>query len=564
MMKRLLILMMCLLLVFVVGCSKENNTENNNANDSNLEIEEPIEVVDKSIEEITRTFNEDIAAMAVDNLLNNYTYSAEMIEFMTKETLEDLFNQMDLGHVIERREQITQNVDEYRVVSTPTIFENKRYTVNVVFDENNLISGFNFGEFLDDSEKVIIEDSIETIALKHHSDFSDEQYDSLMNNYVYSPEMLAAINEVMLKEMKEGLDTGALMEVNESFTFEAQGYTIVSLPVVYENISLNYNVVFNDDKVIEGLSFADYQEKVTVVMPSTIKETTIVAAVNDLGLEGILTTPAEGDSFPCVIFVHGSGATDKDETIFNNKPFRDLAWGLAERGIASYRYDKRNYAYPEQFTEATITLYDETINDASEIFKMVQNFENIEYDSVYILGHSLGGYAMPLIAQDTEANGYIIMAGSTRPLEVLILEQVEYLARLDGDFSEEDQNYLASYQSEIDKLNNLDVLTDSTYIMGAPKSYWAFLQTYDPIDVAKDMNEKVLVLQGKRDYQVTLKDYDRWFNAFGTNDNWSFRLYDQLNHLMMPGEGQPSNVEYTSVNYVDTQVIEDIANWIND
>ncbi|MDZ7606573.1 MAG: hypothetical protein U5K79_13515 [Cyclobacteriaceae bacterium] len=58
-----------------------------------------------------------------------------------------------------------------------------------------------------------------------------------------------------------------------------------------------------------------------------------------------MTLPKGKNSFPIVLFVHGSGPNDRDETIGPNKPFRDIAYGLAEKGIASLRYDKRTFVY---------------------------------------------------------------------------------------------------------------------------------------------------------------------------------------------------------------------------
>ena len=46
-------------------------------------------------------------------------------------------------------------------------------------------------------------------------------------------------------------------------------------------------------------------------------------------------------------------------------------------------------------------------------------------------------------------------------------------------------------------------------------------------------------------------------------DNWSFKLYPKLNHLMMPGEGTPTNEEYATPNHVSETMIKDIADWIN-
>jgi len=70
--------------------------------------------------------------------------------------------------------------------------------------------------------------------------------------------------------------------------------------------------------------------------------------------------------FPAVVLVHGSGPQDRDETIGPNKPFRDLAWGLASQGIAVLRYDKRTKVHGAMMAGAVeqFTVKEETIDDA--------------------------------------------------------------------------------------------------------------------------------------------------------------------------------------------------------
>ena len=76
-----------------------------------------------------------------------------------------------------------------------------------------------------------------------------------------------------------------------------------------------------------------------------------------------LTLPVGKKKAPVVILVHGSGPQDRDETVGPNKPFRDLAWGLAERGIATVRYDKRTKEMAQCVQITNLTVYNEYITD---------------------------------------------------------------------------------------------------------------------------------------------------------------------------------------------------------
>ena len=62
-------------------------------------------------------------------------------------------------------------------------------------------------------------------------------------------------------------------------------------------------------------------------------------------LKGMLTLPDGDGPFPAVVLVHGSGSSNMDEKVGKLTPFKDIALGLADRGIASVRYDKRSYAH---------------------------------------------------------------------------------------------------------------------------------------------------------------------------------------------------------------------------
>ncbi|MGH7583941.1 MAG: alpha/beta hydrolase family protein, partial [Gemmatimonadales bacterium] len=132
-------------------------------------------------------------------------------------------------------------------------------------------------------------------------------------------------------------------------------------------------------------------------------------------LPGTLTLPAGSGPFPIVVLVHGSGANDRDETIGPNKPFRDLAWGLAERGIAVLRYDKRGYVRPAWFAGRNFTVDDETVQDALSALTLARALPEADSTSSFLLGHSLGAIMAPRIAKaDGKVAGLIIMAGATR------------------------------------------------------------------------------------------------------------------------------------------------------
>jgi dipeptidyl aminopeptidase/acylaminoacyl peptidase len=268
------------------------------------------------------------------------------------------------------------------------------------------------------------------------------------------------------------------------------------------------------------------------------------------------------------VLVHGSGANDRDETHNNpaNKPFKDLAWGLASRGIAVLRYEKRTKQYPGKLGSIkNPTVKDETVDDALAAVALLRKTPGIDIDKIYVLGHSLGGYLIPRIGKrDARIAGFISLAGATRPLEDVVLEQKNYFARLDGTVTKEEQADIDEFKQLVAKIKSLkDSDRDSTEMYYyVPASYWIDLKNYNPPQEAKSLKQPILILQGERDYQVTMTDFQNWKNALGSNKNVSFKTYPKLNHLFMPGEGVPSPSDYQKTNHVLLDVITDIADWI--
>jgi hypothetical protein len=98
--------------------------------------------------------------------------------------------------------------------------------------------------------------------------------------------------------------------------------------------------------------------------------------------------------------------------------------------------------------------------------------------------------------------------------------------------------------------------------LGFPASYWLDLRGYNPAEVAKKLQMPMLILQGERDYQVTTVDFEGWQSALASRSDVQFKLYPDLNHLFIAGEGKIIPAEYLNAGHVSEQVIADIAEWI--
>jgi alpha-beta hydrolase superfamily lysophospholipase len=270
---------------------------------------------------------------------------------------------------------------------------------------------------------------------------------------------------------------------------------------------------------------------------------------------------------PAVVLVHGSGPNDRDETIGPNKPFRDLAWGLAERGIVVLRYDKRSYARPDDLAAVgeDLTVREEVIDDVHAALSLLWTVSEVDDDAVFVLGHSLGGAVVPRIAAEySQLAGIVVLAGSTLPLPEKMLSQTIYIAELDGQVSEAEKEQITQLEADVTRLRRglrgEEAITG--FILGAPLGYYRDLEEHDPVALAAEVELPTLVLQGSRDYQVTLDDFRRWERALSDRSGACLKLYEGLDHLFRSGDGPPGPHDYDRAQPMEDEVIEDIAAWM--
>ena len=362
---------------------------------------------------------------------------------------------------------------------------------------------------------------------------------------------------------------GPVQEIGAVYEGEVQGYKAFYTPCVFEAMSVDL-VMLVQDGAIASLTTGTYnggkQEKTESDAFDSIE---LALPAEGLGeLPGILTVPKGDGPFPVVILLQGSGSSDKDETIGNLKPFRDIAEGLAEQGVAVYRFDKRSYVYGAAMaTKKDITLEDEYLEDALGAVKLMGKQEKIDPERIFVLGHSLGGTAIPAVARklkqaSEKACGFIMMAASPRPLDELMREQYGFLYSLMPEVTEEQQAQKDMIFTELDKLKDIDALAEDDTVIGVYASYWKWLAAYDALQAAKDITEPVLLLQGEEDYQATMVDFDLWKEAVGDRDNWRMISYPGLTHVFMPGLKTEGSAAYAGEGKVDEQVIRDIAGFV--
>jgi dienelactone hydrolase len=407
------------------------------------------------------------------------------------------------------------------------------------------------------------------VAQEFASDLLEENFTKLSQAYQYDEVMKAEItaDDTIKTILFYNAEYGKFEKYNEAYAYSIGAYQYVIIPVECSLNNFNLQIAFDGNGNITGFNYSEYLTRTTADMgtiPEGVIETEYTFTSDGYVIPGTFTEPETGSDFPVVILVQGFGSSDRDESIYENKPFRDIAWALAKEGIASYRYDKRNYLYEVQMkNDTSLTIKDETTDDIIAAAGMVKNLEDTDPARIFILGHSLGGYVLPGIDKElSEISGYIMMSAPAQHMKKYIYEEYDYLAGEDETVTKEEQRQLNALKNQLKQLEEPEIIPDKETIFGAYRDYWVDLDSYYPVKLAKKIKKPVLVLQGERDYQVTMKQFNIWKKNFEKSENWTFISYPSLNHFMMAGYGNPTSGEYKVRSHVDHKVTQDIIQFI--
>lgn len=269
---------------------------------------------------------------------------------------------------------------------------------------------------------------------------------------------------------------------------------------------------------------------------------------------------------PVVLLQQGSGPSNMNEQVGlgGNMPFADLAHGLAERGVASIRYDKRSYAYPEDMLYCDINA--EYMDDAAAAVGLAIEDERVDGNCLFLLGHSEGGMVGPEIARrNPQIRGFISLAGTPRRLEDLLLEQTRKMLGGADLADEQKRAQLATVEQGAAQIKSLANDGKNPLILGACADYWRSLNAIDTPALARQLAIPMLFLQGGEDFQVLAAvDYKLWQEILAGREDIAFRLYPELNHLFMRG-GRKDRIDlavYDQPAHLDERVVRDIAEWI--
>ncbi len=356
--------------------------------------------------------------------------------------------------------------------------------------------------------------------------------------------------------------------------------TVVSVPICCERGEFAVIVSVDAQSCVTGLNLRQAEQPPPpdwsppqYADPTQFSEHGVTVGVAAaLPVDGTLSLPDRRTPVPVVLLLPGSGPTDRDGTLGPNKFIKDLAWGLATRGIATLRYDKAPHSHPDYFrTSTNYTVQDEYIDHAVAAVELLRTHPAIDPTRVHLLGHSLGATVAPRIAAAPQLAwprlaGLIILAGGTQRPHHSALRQYRYLAGLNPSADVDGDPTVDKFTRQVKLLDSpqFRATTPAEDLPFAlPAAYWLDLLAYDPVATAAQLDIPMLILQGARDYQVTLDDdLVHWRSGLAGRSDVRIRVYPDDDHQFFPGTGRSTPVQYRLRQHVDPAVIADIAEWI--
>ncbi|MFK0248409.1 alpha/beta fold hydrolase [Amycolatopsis azurea] len=343
----------------------------------------------------------------------------------------------------------------------------------------------------------------------------------------------------------------------------------VRVPVRCERGDLMVLMTVDADGLLQGLQLTPATVPVWTPPPYadqarfTEHEVTIDAGSSTVA--GTLTMPDGPGTRPGVVLLPGGGPFDRDETSGPNKPLKDLAWGLASRGVAVVRFDKITHSRPEAANAPGFTMSDEYVPHAAAAVRLLRQESTV--DRVFVLGHSMGGKVAPRVAlAEPAVAGLVILAGDTQPMHHAAIRVARHLmTTVPGLVGQDTVDLFTRQAANVDSPGLSPATPAADLPFGFSASYWLDQRGHDPVATAAGLDRPMLILQGGRDYQVTVEDdLSRWRTGLAHRPDVTIRVHPADDHLFFPGTGPSTPAGYEEPNHVDRAVVDDIADWLGE
>ena len=301
----------------------------------------------------------------------------------------------------------------------------------------------------------------------------------------------------------------------------------------------------------------------------------------DATLSGTLLTPSDNTKVPVVLMVTGSGLQNRDEELLGHKPFKVIAEYLAEKGIASLRYDDRGFAKSTGSIDgATTETFKQDAEAGVEYLKSTGRFSKVG-----VLGHSEGGTIAFLIAAEGKADFIVSLAGGATHGKEAVLTQNYNALKAQGIPSEQIGEVVDAVEEVFDKLiaspedepvsvslqriasesQSPEIAQTLAFQLGNDSNgkWYKYFLALDPSDAISKIACPVMAINGTKDFQVDCQEnLGNIRKRLPESPKNLIKSYEGLNHLFQNcNTGYPT--EYATIKEdIAGQVLSDISNWI--
>ncbi|WP_179338252.1 alpha/beta hydrolase [Winogradskyella ludwigii] len=245
-------------------------------------------------------------------------------------------------------------------------------------------------------------------------------------------------------------------------------------------------------------------------------------------IDGTLLTPIENDKPDLAIIIAGSGPTNRNgnQNFLKNNSLKKLALGLTENGIATFRYDKRIVKQILKNNVDKNMMFDDFVTDASAVLDYF--IEKNNYSNIYIIGHSQGSLVGMLSALD-KADGFISLAGAGNNIGDVLIEQITNTAPI---FAEDTKRVVNSLK-EGKTTTDFPVALSSVFNADL-QPFMMNWMSYNPTDILKNLEMPILIINGTKDLQVSVKEAELLKAA---NEEAKLVIIENMNHVLFEIEG---------------------------
>ena len=254
--------------------------------------------------------------------------------------------------------------------------------------------------------------------------------------------------------------------------------------------------------------------------------------------DGTLTTPKE-KAESLIIFIQGSGPTDRDgnQSMLKNDGIKKMARQLAKNGIASYRFDKRIFKMRELKIKEEDLVFEDFITDVNDIIAYFE--EDDTFDNIILAGHSEGSLIGMLAAKD-KADAFISLAGASKPIDSIIVEQFNKQAPQLGENARIAFNEIR----ENGKTSNYSPMLQAVFRPSVQPYLYSWIQYNPSAEIAK-LDMPVLIVNGTADFQVSEEEAQRLKAA---NPEAKLVILERMNHVFRKIESDDLLVNSKSYN----------------